>query len=299
MITSILYFIMVEFFLEPFTVGFVWRALLAAVLAALMSAMIGVWIVVRGMTFLGEAMSHGMLPGVALAALLGGNIIVGATLSALFMSLSTGFIRNNPRISSDTGIGLLYAGMLSLGVIIVSQSKSFAVDLTGFLFGDVLAATESDLWYLATVFVIVLLVTTLMYRPFLALSFDSRKAETLGLAPRAASLILMVLLTLAIAASFHVVGTLLAFAILIAPAATGVLIAGSMRTAALFAAISGILSSYLGLLISWHLGTAAGPSIALIAVLMFFSVLTARALGSGLGGVLAAKRGKNSEAMTL
>ncbi|MFD1829952.1 zinc ABC transporter permease AztB [Streptomyces desertarenae] len=258
-----------EWLTGPFEVAFVQRALWGGVLVSLVCALAGTWVVLRGMAFLGDAMSHGMLPGVAVASLLGGNLLVGAAVSAAAMALGVTALGRAPRLSHDTGIGLLFVGMLALGVIVVSRSQSFAVDLTGFLFGDVLAVRGSDLVHLAAALAVALVVSAAGHRPFVALAFDERKAHTLGLRPRLAHAALLGLLTLAIVASFHVVGTLLVFGLLIAPPAAALPWARRIPAIMAGAACLGTSATFLGLLLSWHLGTAAGATIAAVAVAQF------------------------------
>uniref|UniRef100_A0AAU1LK58 Zinc ABC transporter permease AztB n=1 Tax=Streptomyces sp. NBC_00148 TaxID=2903626 RepID=A0AAU1LK58_9ACTN len=258
-----------EWLMAPFEVTFVQRALWGGVLVSLICALAGTWVVLRGMAFLGDAMSHGMLPGIALASLLGGDLLVGAAVSAAVMALGVSAVGRSPRLSQDTSIGLLFVGMLSLGVIIVSRSQSFAVDLTGFLFGDVLAVRPADLAVLGGALVVALAVSVLGYRAFVALAFDERKAHTLGLRPRVAHAALLALLTLAIVASFHVVGTLLVFGLLIAPPAAMLPWARRIPVIMIGAGCLGATSTFIGLLLSWHLHTAAGASIAATAVVQF------------------------------
>ncbi|MFC7329095.1 zinc ABC transporter permease AztB [Marinactinospora rubrisoli] len=266
-----------EWLFAPFEVSFVARALWAGLLVSVVCALAGTWVVLRGMAFLGDAMSHGMLPGVALASLLGGNLFLGAAVSAVAMALGVTAVTRWSRLSQDTAIGLLFVGMLSLGVIIVSHSRSFAVDLTGFLFGDVLAVRPVDLAVLAVAAAVAATVALLGHRAFVALAFDPRKARTLGLRPRLAHVALLGLVTLAIVASFHVVGTLLVFGLLIAPPAAMALWGGRIPLITLGAAVLGAASTFAGLLLSWHLGTAAGATIAAVAVAIFFlSALAAR-----------------------
>ncbi|ADB33123.1 ABC-3 protein [Kribbella flavida DSM 17836] len=262
----------------PFEVTFVQRALWGGILVSLICALAGTWVVLRGMAFLGDAMAHGMLPGVAVASLLGGNLLVGAAVSAAAMALGVAAVARAARLSQDTGIGLLFVGMLSLGVIIVSRSQSFAVDLTGFLFGDVLAVRPADLTHLAIALVLALAVSVVGYRPFFALAFDERKAHTLGLRPRLAHIALLSLLTLAIVASFQVVGTLLVFGLLIAPPAAALPWARRIPLIMAGAACFGVSATFLGLLLSWHAGTAAGATIAGVAVLQFLLSTTAAGL---------------------
>ncbi|WP_030587493.1 zinc ABC transporter permease AztB [Streptomyces anulatus] len=259
-----------EWLTVPFEVTFVQRALWGGMLVSAICALAGTWVVLRGMAFLGDAMSHGLLPGVAVAALLGGNLMVGAVVSAAVMTAGVTALGRTPRLSQDTGIGLLFVGMLSLGVIIVSRSQSFAVDLTGFLFGDVLAVRQQDLLVLAAALLAALAVSVLGHRAFLALAFDSRKAHTLGLRPRLAHAVLLGLLGLAIVASFHIVGTLLVLGLLIAPPAAALPWARSVRGVMVLAALLGTLATLGGLLLSWHLSTAAGATVAALAVGLFF-----------------------------
>ncbi|WP_069736278.1 zinc ABC transporter permease AztB [Streptomyces sp. EN27] len=259
-----------EWLTVPFEVSFVQRALWGGMLVSAICALAGTWVVLRGMAFLGDAMSHGLLPGVAVAALLGGNLMVGAVVSAAVMTAGVTALGRTPRLSQDTGIGLLFVGMLSLGVIIVSRSQSFAVDLTGFLFGDVLAVRQQDLVVLAAALLVALAVSVLGHRAFLALAFDSRKAHTLGLRPRLAHAVLLALLGLAIVASFHIVGTLLVLGLLIAPPAAALPWARTVRGVMVLAALLGTSATFGGLLLSWHLGTAAGATVAALAVSLFF-----------------------------
>ncbi|MEU7406974.1 zinc ABC transporter permease AztB [Streptomyces sp. NPDC044948] len=254
----------------PFEVTFVQRALWGGILVSAICALAGTWVVLRGMAFLGDAMSHGLLPGVALAALFGGNLLLGAVASAAVMAAGVTVLGRTPKLSQDTGIGLLFVGMLSLGVIVVSRSQSFAVDLTGFLFGDVLAVREQDLLLLGVALLVALLVSVLGHRAFLALAFDPRKAHTLGLRPRLAHAVLLVLLGLAIVASFHIVGTLLVLGLLIAPPAAALPWARGVRGVMALAALLGVTATFGGLLLSWHLSTAAGATVSAVAVALFF-----------------------------
>ena len=251
---------------DPLSADFMLRALLGGVLVAAICAVVGTWVVVRGMAFLGEAMAHGMLPGVALASLLGLPVIVGAAVSALVMSLGVGLITRRGRLSSDTSIGLLFVGMLALGVIIVSHSRSFAVDLTAILFGDVLAIQLGDLAGLATALGVTVVLAAVFHRAFVALAFDPRLARTLGLRPRLAQLVLVGLVTLAVVASYGAVGSLLVVGLLLAPAVAAGHWVRRIPAIMLLAALLGATAVVAGLLISWHAGTAAGATIAAASV---------------------------------
>ena len=257
-------------------VSFVRRALFAGMLVSVLCGLVGTWVVLRGMAFMSEAISHGMLPGVAVAYLAGANLLVGAAASAVVIILGVAWVSKNSRLSEDTGIGLLFVGMLALGVVIVSRARSFAVDLTAFLFGDVLSATREDLIWLAAAAAVAGIVSVIAYRPFVALVFDERKAHTLGLQPRWAHLALLALVVLAVVASFRIVGTLLVFGLLVAPSATAALFGRSIGATMTIAVLLGWTATFAGLIVSWNADTAAGATIAGIAVLQFFVAALAR-----------------------
>jgi ABC-type Mn2+/Zn2+ transport system permease subunit len=262
---------------DPFSVDFMVRALVGGSLAAVLCAVVGTWVLVRGMAFLGEALSHGMLPGVAIATLTGIPPVLGAAVSAGVMVLGVGALRRRARLSYDTSIGLLFVGMLALGVIIVSSSRSFATDVTAILFGDVLAVTRADVGGLAIAAAVALAVAVAFHRPFTALAFDTRKATTLGLHPRLAEVVLIGLVTLAVVASYRAVGTLLVVGLLLAPAAAARAWTRHVASTMLLGAGIGAAAVLVGLLVSWHAGTAAGASIAAVAV---GSVVVSRALAT-------------------
>ncbi|MFD4369705.1 zinc ABC transporter permease AztB [Rhodococcus sp. NPDC058521] len=266
-----------QWLLDPFTVSFVRRALLSGMLVSILCALVGTWVVLRGMAFMSDAVSHGMLPGIAVSYLVGANLMVGAAVSAIAMLAGIAWVSKDSELSEDTGIGLLFAGMLALGVVIVSRSSSFAVDLTSFLFGDVLSATVGDLWMLLGTVVVAAAVSLVCFRPFVALVFDERKAFTLGLHPRIAHVALLGLVVLAVVASFRVVGTLLVFGLLIAPSATAYLLGRSIIATMSLAVLFGWSATFIGLLTSWYGDTAAGATIAGVAVAQFFVVGAGRA----------------------
>jgi zinc/manganese transport system permease protein len=263
---------------DPLSADFMLRALLGGVLVASICAVVGTWVVVRGMAFLGEAMAHGMLPGVALASLLGLPVIAGAAVSAMAMSLGVGLITRRGRLSNDTSIGLLFVGMLALGVIIVSHSRSFATDLTAILFGDVLAIQPGDLVVLAIALGVTVLLATLFHRSFVALVFDPRVARTLGLRPRLAQVVLVGLVTLAVVASYGAVGSLLVVGLLLAPAVAAGHWVRRIPAIMVLAAVLGGTAVVGGLLISWHAATAAGASIAATSIALVALSAAVRAL---------------------
>ena len=253
--------------LDPFAIAFVQRALLTGVLVAVICGVVGTWVVLRGMAFLGEAMAHGMLPGIAVATLIGIPGILGAAISAAGMSVGIGVLQRRGRLSADTSIGLLFVASLALGVIIISASRSFATDATAILFGDILAASGQDVATLTSVAVITLVVSMLGHRAFVALTVDPRQAQLLGLRPKLAHVLLVALITLAVVAAYQAVGSLLVVGMLLGPAvAAGPWTARIPTTMALAAAI-GAVAVAVGLLVSWYAGTAAGATIAFVSIL--------------------------------
>ena len=252
--------------LEPFTTEFVLRALLGGALAAFICGIVGTWVVIRGMAFLGEAIGHGMLPGVALATVVGAPVMAGGAASAIVMSAMIGVLQRRGRLSADTSIGLLFVAMLSLGVIIVSHSRTFATDATTMLFGDILALTALDLVTLALAAGVTVLAAITLHRSFVAVAFDARIAQTLGLHPRFAQLALVGLVTLAVVASYQAVGSLLVVGLLLAPAVAAGPWTRSIPARMVLAVGFGVVAVAFGLTGSWFLGTAAGASIAAAAI---------------------------------
>jgi manganese/iron transport system permease protein len=266
---------------EPFALAFQQRALIGGSLAALALAVVGTWVVIRGMTFLGDALVHGVIPGIALAILLDFNVLLGAALAATVMIAGINLVHRQTTFSEDTGIGLLFVGMLGLGVILISRSDSYTGSLTGILFGDALGVTSEDLVLFAVVAGVVLLVSMLLYRNFLVLSFNEHKAKLLGLNPRLAHLALLGLTTVSIVGSFQTVGTLLVFGLLVGPPATAALLVKKVPTMMTTAAVIGVFSVVVGLIISYYADTSGSATISVVPIVLFFIVLTIRSLTRG------------------
>ncbi len=266
---------------EPFAPEFMQRALLAGLLVALVASVVGTWVVLRGLSFMGDALAHGVLPGIALGVLFGFSQFIGALASALVMVWGIAVIHRKARLSEDTGIGLLFVGMLALGVIIISRTSSYAGSLTGILFGDALGVTTTDLVVLGLGAATTVVVSAIFYRPFLALSFNEDKARLLGMRPRFAHAVMLGLVTLAVVVAFRTVGTLLVFGLLIAPPATAALVTRRVPTMMFTGIGLGALAVSGGLLLSYHLDTAAGATMAGLAVGLFFVVLFGKELAAG------------------
>lgn len=266
-----------EWLLEPLSQPFMQRVLLAGILAVVTTSLIGTWVVLRGLTFMGDALAHGVIPGIALSFALGANLIVGAVGSAVVMTAGIGLVHRKAKLREDAGIGLLFVGMLALGVVILSRLPNFSTSVSTILFGDALGVTWSDVRVQAVAAALTIVLVAVFYRPFMVLSFNEEKAELLGLRPGLSHFVMLGLLTLAIISAFQTVGTLLVFALIVAPPAAASLIARRVPTMMATAAALGSLSILLGLLVSWHADTAAGATMAGMSVLLFFVVLALRA----------------------
>lgn len=262
-----------EWLTEPFLYGFQQRSLLGGVLAGLMSSVVGTWLVLRGMSFFGDAFVHGVVPGIAAAVVLDLNPAVGAAVAAAVMVAGIELINRQTALKEDTAIGLLFVGMLALGVVIISASDSYTGSLTSILFGDALGVTESDLVGQAVLAGIIIVASVLLYRPFLAMAFDRSKAELLGMHPRRAHAALLVLVAAAVIGSYRSVGTLLVFGLLVGPPATAALLARTVPQMMILAAGCSALSVWLGLVVSYHLDTAGSATMAIIPVILFFVTL--------------------------
>ncbi len=261
--------------IEPFTANvFMQRALLAGLLAVVATSVVGTWVVLRGMTFLGDALAHGVLPGIALAVVIGVSPTLGALVAAAVMVGGVHVVRRHSPLPEDASIGLLFVGMLALAVVIVSAGAAAdAGDLHRVLFGSVTGLEADDLWRQAIAAAIAVGGAIAFHRAFLVLTFDETQAELLGLRPRLAHLALMGLVAMSVVASFEAIGSLLVFAFLVAPPATAVLVARRIPLVMATAVGVGSVAVVLGALISYHHDTAAGATMALVAVLLCFAVM--------------------------
>jgi len=269
-----------NFFADAFASDITRRALVGGLIAATTTSLIGTWVVLRGLAFFGDAMAHGVLPGIALAVIWGFDLTLGAMASAIVMVFGINLVHRTTRLGDDTGIGLLFVGMLALGVVIISRADTFAGDLTAFLFGDVLGVRDAEMRLGLAALAVTVVGLVLGHRSFLALSVNRDKAQTLSLRPGIAHFVMLTLLALSVVASFRVVGTLLVFGLLVAPPATAVLLVRRIPIAMVVAVGFGWLSVVLGLAISYHADTAASATMAGVAVAQFFVVLTAIELGA-------------------
>ncbi len=270
----------VTWWVDPFISNvFMRRALYGGLLVVLTTSVVGTWVVLRGMSFLGDALAHGVLPGIALAYIMGFNTTFGAFVAAMLMVWGISTIRNHSPLPEDASIGIVFVGFLALAVVIMSSSSgAYSGDLNRFLFGSITGIDSDDLRRQAIAAAISLIGVIVFYRAFLVMAFDEAQARVMGLRPRLTHYALLGLLALSIIASFEAVGNLLVFAFLIAPPATAVLLVRRVPRIMVTAVCVGAVATVIGLLISYHHDTAAGATMALTSVAFYLCVLTAKAI---------------------
>jgi len=260
---------MITWLAAPLSYSFMQRGLVAALMVGVLCAVIGCYVVLRSMAFMGDAMAHAILPGVAVAYLLKGNLLLGALVAAVLVALGIGLFSRQGRIKEDTAIGVLFAAALSLGVLLISTIRTYAVDLTHILFGNVLGVSTSDLWLTAGLGAVVLATIVLLYREFLVISFDPVLAATLRLPVDRLRTLLLILLALTIVVSLQTVGVGLVAAMLVTPAATAYLLTRRLPAMMGVSALIGAGSSVGGLYLSFYLNVASGAAAVLLATAVF------------------------------
>ncbi len=260
---------MISWFAEPWQHTFMQHAFLAIVLVGIICGAIGVFVTLRGLAFLGDALSHAIFPGVVIAFILGGNFLIGALVAAVTGSLAIGAVSQSGRLTNDTAIGVLFAGGFALGIAIISTQRSYARDVTGFLFGSILGVSRADLLLTAGVGALALLAMLVARRELVAVAFDRTFAQAAGLNLWACDQLFLVLLSLAIVVSLQTVGNVLVLAMLVTPAATARLLTDRLPVTLLLSALLGAGSGVIGLYLSYHVGIASGASVVLVATALF------------------------------
>ena len=264
---------MIDFFTAPLAYPFMQRGLIAALLVGSVCAVVGVYVVLRGMAFLGDALAHTILPGIAV-----GYLVNGANRGALFWwalgaaiisSLSIGVVSRAARIREDTAIGIVFAAMFALGVALISTVRNSAVDLSHFLFGNILGVSEHDLWRIALFGTVVIAAIVLFYKELMVVTFDPVLAATLRLPVQAFDLLLLILLAIAIVVAIQTVGVALTLAVLVTPPATAALFTHRMHSMMIMAALLAMLAGVVGLYASYYFSIASGAAIVLVSTLMF------------------------------
>ncbi|MBN2147575.1 MAG: metal ABC transporter permease [Anaerolineales bacterium] len=264
---------MIEALTDPLQYEFMVRALLGAVMVSVVCAVIGAYVVLRGMAFFGDALAHAVLPGVAIGYLVGGGarepLFWWALVTAIASAFGISAISRSTRIKEDTAIGIIFAGMFALGIALISTARNYTADLTHFLFGDVLGVRTQDLWLILIFGGLVLLLVFVFYKEFMLLSFDPVFASTLRLPVKYLQALLMIMIAVTIVVSLQTVGVALMVAMLITPAASAFLLTRRLLTMMCLSAVIGSLSSVIGLYISFYFAIASGAAIVLVATLFF------------------------------
>lgn len=262
-----------SFFLQPLSYEFMQRGMAAAVLVGIVCAVVGTYVVLRGMAFFGDALAHTILPGIALGYLVNGGardpLFWWALGTAVVAALGIGAISRNAQIREDTAIGIIFAGMFALGIALISTVRTYAVDLSHFLFGDVLSVSTQSLWLILFFGGLVLVTILAFYKEFMTLSFDPVLAATLRLPVGMLNNLLLVLIAVTVAVSLQTVGVALMVAMLVTPAATAYLLTRRLSRMMLLAAVFASLAGVIGLYLSYYLSIASGAAIVLTATLFF------------------------------
>ena len=260
----------IEWWIDPFIDSAIMRdALLAGLLTVLGASIVGTWVVLRGLTFLGDALAQGVLPGIAVAWALSVDPQLGALVAALAMVAGVNIIRSSSPLPDDVSLGILCVGFLALAVVLMSARGGFG-DLNRFLFGSITGVDQQGIIRSAIFAVVTIVFATVGYRAMIMSTFDPAQAKISGFSPRAVHFALLVMTALTVVNSFETVGSLLVFAFLIAPPTTASLLVKSVPRIIGLSIVLGVLAAIIGLLISYHHRTAAGATMALVSVMMFF-----------------------------
>jgi manganese/iron transport system permease protein len=276
----------VDFLVEPFEAEFLRTGALAAAIVGVLCGVVGCYVILRGQALLADSLAHGILPGVALALVLtapeaGADpneaaLWFGALAAGLFTAWATNAVLRRSEVREETATAIVFVMMLALGVVVVSRIDGYTVDLTSFLFGDVLGVSSQEIYVSAALTALVLAGVAALYRPFLLISFDPQRAAAMGLPVQRLHLVMLVMVAVAVVIGFRVVGSLLVLGLLIAPPAAASLVARTLPSMMLISAGVAAASAPLGLLVSWHFDVAAGGSIVLVAVAAFVVALALR-----------------------
>jgi ABC-type Mn2+/Zn2+ transport system permease subunit len=255
--------------LEPLSYSFIARALLAAIAVGIVCSVLGTYIVLRGMAFLGDALAHTILPGVVVAFLLGWPLALGALVMGILTALGIGALTSRGVVKEDTAIGVIFAGFFALGVAMLSATGNYTIDLAHFLFGNLLGVTVTDLLLTLILGGLVLLLIFLFYKEFLVISFDPVLATTLRLPTTMLRYLMLVLIAVTIVVALQVVGIALMLAMLVTPAAAASLLTRRLPSMMVVAAIIGAASGVIGIYTSFYLDIASGPAVVLAATTIF------------------------------
>jgi len=262
---------MITWLVTPFTYEFMQRGLFAAIMVGILCAVMGCYVVLRSMAFMGDALAHAILPGVAVAYILKVNILFGALAAGILVSIGISYSSSSKRIKEDTAIGIFFSTALAIGVALISSIRTYAVDLTHIMFGNVLGVESKDLWQTGIISMVVIGMVIVCYRQFLVISFDPVLASTIGYPVQILNNLMLVLMTLTIIVSIQTVGVGMAAAMLVTPAATAQLVSRRLPTMIGISIGISVFSSIAGLYFSYYANISSGAAIVLIAALIFLT----------------------------
>lgn len=263
-------------YLEPLQLGLVQRGLSAAIIVAIICGVLGTFVTIRGLAFLGDALGHAVFPGVVIAYLFNLNLLIGGVIAGIVVTLGISAASNNRLVRESTAIGIFYTVAFALGAVLLSRSRSASSALSELLIGNVLAVRPTDLWLTAGIAALVLLMVALLYKELVLVSFDPGLAAAHGRKVGLLNMLLFALLALAIVISLQTVGNVLVVALLVVPAATARLVVRSIPAIMAVAALLGCISTIVGVYVSYYADIASGGAIVLCACVIFFAVLLAR-----------------------
>jgi manganese/iron transport system permease protein len=281
----------VRWLVEPFAHAFMQRALIEVILMGAVTGAIGTYVVLRGLSFIGDALSHAIFPGVVIAFLLGRSVFLGALAFGLLTSASIVVLATTRRVKEDSAIGVLFAGSFALGVVLISTTRNYSRDLAAFLFGNVLGVTTADIALSAAVGGLVLLLLVLLHKELLLVAFDREAAQAMGVPVFWVNLLLLAMISLTIVVSLSAVGNILVVAMLVTPAATARLLTDRLPIMLGLSAAIGAVSGVVGLVISYHANVAAGGTIVLVATVLFGLVWLLAPSHGLIASILARRRG--------
>ena len=257
-----------NFFVDPFQLELMRRALYAAIVIAIVCALFSCFLVLKGWSLMGDAISHAVLPGIAVAYLIGIPFIVGAFISGIFCSFATGFIKNNSRIKEDTVMGILFSGMFAVGIILVTKIHT-NIHLSHILFGNILGITKNEFIFTVIISAVISIILLLKLKDFILFCFDATQAKVVGLPVTFLHYLLLSMLSLAIVTTLQAAGIVLVIAMLISPGITAFLLTKRFEYMLVIAVFVSVIASIIGTIISYHLDADTGPSIVIVQAIIF------------------------------
>ena len=282
---------MVDYFLDPWSYGFMQRALAEVLIVGVLCGVVGCFVVLRGLAFIGDALAHAVFPGVVLSYMAGRSILIGAFAFGLLTALGVGVMSRSRRVSEDSAIGVIFAAFFALGVVLISRQSGFKKDLGSLLFGNVLGVSTNDVWVTLVIGIIVLVILFGVLKELTLVAFDSTMAKAVGYPVFALDVLLLLLVSATIVVSLQAVGNILILALIVTPPASARLLTDRLRTMMLLSAGIAMLSGVVGLFASYHANTAAGGTIVLTATAFFLLALAVAPDHGLLAGWLQNRRG--------